>query len=121
MGSRAQGRLEPVPAASAPGRATFLELFFDLVFVFALTRISTRAFEDLTDAPGREHGWSAVTGSGKTLLLLLALWAVWQGTAWTTSRYDPYRVPAADRGADRAGGQHGDGGGDPPGVQRDRR
>ncbi|WFF00279.1 low temperature requirement protein A [Micromonospora sp. WMMD964] len=93
MGSRAAGGLEPVPAATAPGRATFLELFFDLVYVFALTRISARAFEDLTEESGREHIWEAVTGSGKTLLLLLALWAVWQGTAWTTSRYDPYRVP----------------------------
>ncbi|MGW2625774.1 low temperature requirement protein A [Micromonospora taraxaci] len=93
MGSRAAGRLEPVPAATTPGRATFLELFFDLVYVFALTRISARAFEDLTQEPGREHGWGTVTGSGKTLLLLLALWAVWQGTAWTTSRYDPYKVP----------------------------
>ncbi|MEU8112195.1 low temperature requirement protein A [Micromonospora sp. NPDC048947] len=93
MGSRAAGHLEPVPAAAAPGRATFLELFFDLVYVFALTRISARAFEDLTEESGRKHIWEAVTGSGKTLLLLLALWAVWQGTAWTTSRYDPYRVP----------------------------
>ncbi|MER7586540.1 low temperature requirement protein A [Micromonospora sp. NPDC127501] len=93
MGSRAAGHLEPVPAAATPGRATFLELFFDLVFVFALTRISARAFEDLTEDPGRGHGWGTITGSGKTLLLLLALWAVWQGTAWTTSRYDPYRVP----------------------------
>ncbi|MEW2428807.1 low temperature requirement protein A [Micromonospora sp. NPDC047644] len=93
MGSRAAGHLEPVPAAATPGRATFLELFFDLVFVFALTRISARAFEDLTEESGRRYIWEAVTGSGKTLLLLLALWAVWQGTAWTTSRYDPYRVP----------------------------
>ncbi|MET8042439.1 low temperature requirement protein A [Micromonospora sp. NPDC005215] len=91
MGSRAAGHLEP--AKRDPGRATFLELFFDLVYVFALTRISARAFEDLTDGPAREHARAAVTGSGKTLLLLLALWSVWQGTAWTTSRYDPYRVP----------------------------
>ncbi|MET8352708.1 low temperature requirement protein A [Micromonospora sp. NPDC005206] len=93
MGSRAAGRLEPVSAGAAPNRATFLELFYDLVYVFALTRISTRVFEDLAQDPGREHGWAAVTGGGKTLLLLLALWALWQGTAWTTSRYDPYRVP----------------------------
>ncbi|KAB1928092.1 low temperature requirement protein A [Micromonospora sp. ALFpr18c] len=92
MGSRGAGHLEPVPAAATPGRATFLELFFDLVYVFALTRISARAFEDLTESPAREHGWAAVTGSGKTLLLLLALWSVWQGTAWTTSRYDPYKL-----------------------------
>jgi low temperature requirement protein LtrA len=93
MGFRAARHLEPAPEAAASGRATFLELFFDLVYVFALTRISARAFEDLTASPAREHAWAAVTGGGKTLLLLLALWAVWQGTAWTTSRYDPYRVP----------------------------
>ncbi|NES14625.1 MULTISPECIES: low temperature requirement protein A [Micromonospora] len=74
-----------------PNRATFLELFFDLVFVFALTRISARAFEDLALEP-QQTGWTAVTGGGKTLLLLFALWAVWQGTAWTTSRYDPHHI-----------------------------
>ncbi|MGC4795572.1 low temperature requirement protein A [Micromonospora saelicesensis] len=92
MGSRAAGHLEPVRAATGPGRATFLELFFDLAYVFALTRISARAFEDLTSGPGRENGWAAFTGGGKTLLLLLALWSIWQGTTWTTSRYDPYRL-----------------------------
>ncbi|MEU9742171.1 low temperature requirement protein A [Micromonospora chersina] len=74
-----------------PNRATFVELFFDLVFVFALTRISARAFEDLA-LEGGKTAWTAVTGGGKTLLLFLALWAVWQGTAWTTSRYDPYHI-----------------------------
>ncbi|MEU1688884.1 low temperature requirement protein A [Micromonospora sp. NPDC005707] len=86
----------PEPAAllrpdGGPNRATFLELFFDLVFVFALTRISARAFEDLA-LEGGKTGWTALTGGGKTLLLFLALWAVWQGTAWTTSRYDPYNI-----------------------------
>ncbi|WP_309227425.1 low temperature requirement protein A [Micromonospora thermarum] len=81
-----------MPATEAAGRATFLELFFDLVFVFALTRISARAFEDLALEPVGTQGWTAVTGGGKTLLLLFALWAVWQGTAWTTSRYDPYHA-----------------------------
>ncbi|WP_406104891.1 low temperature requirement protein A [Micromonospora globbae] len=76
-------------ATDNPGQATFLELFFDLVYVFALTRISARAFEDLAVDEGTAHGWSAVTGGGKTLLLLLGLWSVWQGTAWVTSRYDP--------------------------------
>ncbi|SCG68628.1 low temperature requirement protein A [Micromonospora humi] len=84
------------PAALRPDdddseRATFLELFFDLVYVFALTRISARAFEDLALEGGQTY-WSAVTGGGKTLLLLLALWMLWQGTAWTTSRYDPYHL-----------------------------
>ncbi|MFF0658019.1 low temperature requirement protein A [Micromonospora tulbaghiae] len=78
-------------SGGGPDRATFLELFFDLVYVFALTRISARAFEDLV-LEGGQTGWSAVTGGGKTLLLLLALWGVWQGTAWTTSRYDPHHL-----------------------------
>ncbi|MGW5669934.1 low temperature requirement protein A, partial [Micromonospora sp. NPDC003776] len=85
----------PEPAVLLPGkeggRATFLELFFDLVYVFALTRIGARAFEDLAIEP-RSNWWQAVTGGGKTLLLLLALWALWQGTAWTTSRYDPRHI-----------------------------
>ncbi|MEU0156719.1 low temperature requirement protein A [Micromonospora fulviviridis] len=86
--------LEPaamIGPEDGPNRATFLELFFDLVFVFALTRISARAFEDLA-LEGGKTGWTALTGGGKTLLLLLALGAVWQGTAWTTSRYDPYHI-----------------------------
>ncbi|MFG1800851.1 low temperature requirement protein A [Micromonospora carbonacea] len=77
-------------ASAGTTRATFLELFFDLVYVFALTRVSARAFEDLAVEAGGTGGWSPFTGTGKTLLLLLALWSVWQGTAWTTSRYDPY-------------------------------
>ncbi|MEV0807624.1 low temperature requirement protein A [Micromonospora sp. NPDC050200] len=85
------GEGPPLPAADDPQRATFLELFFDLMYVFALTRISFRAFEDLALEPGGSEGWSPVTGGGKTLLLVLALWAVWQGTAWATSRYDPHR------------------------------
>ena len=81
-----------LPKGGVPKRATFLELFFDLVFVFALTRIAARAFEDLAVEPGHAEVWRAITGGGKTLLLLLALGWVWQGTAWTTSRYDPYHI-----------------------------
>ncbi|SCG65408.1 low temperature requirement protein A [Micromonospora inositola] len=82
----------PLTVEGSAERATFLELFFDLVYVFALTRVSARAFEDLAMEPGHVRGWSAVTGGGKTLLLLFALWTVWQGTAWTTSRYDPHHT-----------------------------
>ncbi|MEU1589715.1 low temperature requirement protein A [Micromonospora sp. NPDC005710] len=65
-------------------RATFLELFFDLAFVVALTRVSQR-FGDLGD----DTGWALVTGFGRTLLLFLALWLIWSHTAWITSRYEP--------------------------------
>ncbi len=65
-------------------RATFLELFLDLVFVFALTRISARLIVDFTDGqPG------VFAGLGQALLLFLALWAVWSVTVWSTSWLDP--------------------------------
>ncbi|GAB3986555.1 low temperature requirement protein A [Plantactinospora veratri] len=61
-----------------------MELFFDLAFVFALTRVSQR-FVDL----GGDAGWALVAGLGRTLLLFLALWLIWSHTTWITSRYDP--------------------------------
>ncbi|SCF17077.1 low temperature requirement A protein (LtrA) [Micromonospora coriariae] len=73
------------PPASA-GRATFLELFFDLAFVVALTQVSRR-FADL----GGDTGWALVAGFGRTLLLFLALWLIWSHTTWITSRYEPER------------------------------
>jgi low temperature requirement protein LtrA len=70
-----------------PQRATFLELFFDLVFVFALTRVSARLVEDLTS-----ERRIVLTEAGQTLLLFLALWLVWAFTAGITDLYDP-RTP----------------------------
>ncbi|MBM0279608.1 low temperature requirement protein A [Micromonospora tarensis] len=75
-------RLLRSPTSS--GRATFLELFFDLAFVVALTRVSQR-FAELSD----DTGWALVAGFGRTLLLFLALWLIWSHTAWITSRYEP--------------------------------
>jgi low temperature requirement protein LtrA len=69
-----------------PQRATFLELFFDLVFVFALTRVSQRLVEDITS-----QRRIVLTEAGQTLLLLLALYMVWQITALVTDWYDPQR------------------------------
>ena len=65
-----------------PQRATFLELFFDLVFVLALTQLSHALIQHLT--------W---TGAFQTLVLSLALWSVWSQTAGTTDRLDPQRSP----------------------------
>ncbi|WP_089153806.1 low temperature requirement protein A [Micromonospora sp. NBS 11-29] len=74
--------------ADSSERATFLELFFDLVFVFALTRVSQRL---ITDTAG--SGVAAMAaGVGRTLLLFLVLWHVWTITTWVTSRYEPNRV-----------------------------
>src|ERR1700754_2998810 len=69
-----------------PQQATFLELFFDLVFVFALTRVSQRLIQDVTSG-----GSIALEEAGETLLLLLALWMVWFATALITDLYDPQR------------------------------
>jgi low temperature requirement protein LtrA len=65
-----------------PRRATFLDLFFDLVFVFALFQLSHRLLEHL--------GWN---GAFETTVLLLAVWLVWNHTAGVGDRYDT-RQPA---------------------------
>ncbi|MET8373949.1 low temperature requirement protein A [Micromonospora profundi] len=80
----AAARAELLRPPASSGRATFLELFFDLAFVVALSRVSQR-FAGLHD----ETGWALVTGFGRTLLLFLALWLIWSHTAWITSRYEP--------------------------------
>jgi low temperature requirement protein LtrA len=72
--------------ATSSGRASFLELFFDLAFVFALTRVSQR----FADAGG-DAGWALAAGLGRTLLLFLVLWLIWSHTTWITSRYEPER------------------------------
>ena len=64
-----------------PQRASFVELLFDVVFVFAFTRLSERVAADVLD-------WHGLYG---TSLLLLAMWWVWYRMAWTTNRYDPSR------------------------------
>ena len=65
-----------------PQRATFLELFFDLVFVLALAQLSRGLIQHLS--------WS---GAFQTLVLLLALWWVWTYTAGLTDLFDPQRPP----------------------------
>ena len=61
-------------------RVTPLELFFDLVFVFAVTRLSHRLLEHLT-----------VVGALETLFLLLAVWWAWIYTIWFANWFDPDR------------------------------
>jgi low temperature requirement protein LtrA len=55
-----------------------LELFFDLVFVLALTQCTTLMSEDPT--------WR---GLGHGLMILALLWWSWVGYAWLTSVVDP--------------------------------
>lgn len=66
----------------AHARVTNVELFFDLVFVFAITQLSHTLLADLT--------W---LGAVKTGLLFLAVWWVWIYTCWVTNWLDPDRVP----------------------------
>jgi low temperature requirement protein LtrA len=68
-----------------PSSPTFLELLFDLVFVFAFGRVSDLLVAGL-NSPGR-----TIDEFGKALLLLLALLMVWFATAWLTDLYDPHR------------------------------
>ncbi|MCW3842667.1 low temperature requirement protein A [Micromonospora yasonensis] len=63
-----------------PQRAGFVELLFDVVLVFALTRLSDRLVEQLT-----WHGFYSA------MVLALAIWWLWYRMAWTTNRYDPTR------------------------------
>ena len=59
-------------------KVSFVELFFDLVFVFAITQLS--------------HGLIAhfsLLGAVETLMLMLAVWRVWIFTSWVTNWLDP--------------------------------
>ncbi|MEU7944849.1 low temperature requirement protein A [Micromonospora taraxaci] len=64
-----------------PRRTSFLELFFDLAFIFALTRLSRVLLDDLS-----------MGGGFRVLILLAALWWVWFVTAWSADWFDP-RAP----------------------------
>ncbi|MFF0153703.1 low temperature requirement protein A [Micromonospora sp. NPDC005203] len=68
-----------------PQRPSLLELFFDLVFVFALNRLSNRLVKELTEPR------IVLVEAGETLLLLLAFMVLWFVTAWVTDLYDPQR------------------------------
>jgi low temperature requirement protein LtrA len=59
-------------------RVTPLELFFDLVFVYAFTQVTQLMTHDLT--------W---VGVGHGLLVLAALWWAWTGYAWLTNILEP--------------------------------
>ncbi|MET0653265.1 MAG: low temperature requirement protein A, partial [Hyphomicrobiaceae bacterium] len=63
-------------------KATFVELFFDLVFVFAVTQLSHTLLEHFT-----------VAGIIETVLLLMAVWWVWIYTTWVTNWIDPDKTP----------------------------
>src|SRR4051794_11818776 len=67
-----------IPRGETDERVTNLELFFDLVFVFAITQVTALMSKDPT--------WRGV---GHGMLVLAALWWAWAGYAWLTNRVDP--------------------------------
>ena len=59
-------------------RATSLELFFDLVLVFAITQVSHLVVDDLS--------WA---GASHAALALLVVWWAWNYTTWVMNELDP--------------------------------
>jgi len=64
------------------GKVTMVELFFDLVFVFAITQLSHALLAD-----------QSPRGIAQVLLLMLAVWWAWIYTSWVTNWLDPERLP----------------------------
>ncbi|MGY0234630.1 low temperature requirement protein A [Longispora urticae] len=63
-------------------RVSNLELFFDLVFVFTITQLTTRLAADLT--------W---LGFGRVTLLLFMIWWMYSGYAWVTNSVRVHSMP----------------------------
>ena len=63
-------------------RATFFELFFDLVYVFAVTQLSHYLLADIS--------WSR---AAETAFMLVALYWAWNYTTWMTNWFDPDTAP----------------------------
>jgi hypothetical protein len=68
----------------ASPRVTQMELFFDLVYVFAITQLSDFLFAHRSPR-----------GALEALILFLAVWWAWNYTAWATNWIDPERPPVA--------------------------
>jgi low temperature requirement protein LtrA len=71
---------QPSPPLRPPERANEVEpveLFFDLVYVLAVTQITHHLLEHLD-----------LSGAVQTAILLLTVWAAWINTAWVTDYFD---------------------------------
>ena len=71
---------QPLRRRETEAEVTYVELFFDLVYVLAVTQLTDLLLGDLSPA-----------GGAKTLILLFALWWAWVDTAWVTNWFDPDR------------------------------
>ena len=72
--------MKPTPAASPASSVSPVELFFDLVFVFTLTQLTSVLREDFS-----------LSDAGRVLLLFWALWWMYGGYAWLTNHVPPRR------------------------------
>ena len=68
----------PATVVEQEHRVSSRELFFDLVFVFAFTQVTTLISNDPTFA-----------GIGRGVLVLAAVWWPWTAYAWLTNTLDP--------------------------------
>src|SRR5256886_546979 len=82
MGDNQRGALYRPIVPNQHSRVTYAELFFDLVFVFAVTQISHTLLGRFTP-----------TGALQTTLLFLAVWWVWVYTSWITNWLNPELTP----------------------------
>ncbi|MGY2439242.1 low temperature requirement protein A [Pseudomonas sp. SDO52101_S400] len=64
------------------GKVGMVELFFDLVFVFAVTQLSHTLLANLS-----------IQGAVHVALLMVAVWWVWIFTSWITNWLDPEKLP----------------------------
>jgi low temperature requirement protein LtrA len=63
-------------------KVSFVELFFDLVFVFSISQLAHALAEHFTPM-----------GALEAIMLIFAVWWVWVFTAWVTNWLDPDRMP----------------------------
>ena len=82
MADNPRGAMFRLPAPNQHNRVTYAELFFDLVFVYAITQISHTLLGRFTPS-----------GAIQVTLLLLAVWWVWVYTAWITNWLNPELTP----------------------------
>jgi len=75
-------RNEPQPGADLPARVSTLELFFDLVFVFTITQLTSMLAVHVTPA-----------AAGRVLLIFGLLWWMYSGYVWLTNTRTPSQVP----------------------------
>src|SRR5664279_4529927 len=81
-GNTERGALYRPIVPNQHSRVTYVELFFDLVFVFAVTQISHTLLGRFTPL-----------GVLQITLLFLAVWWVWVYTSWTTNWLNPELTP----------------------------